>query len=305
MRAGTTTFGVLLVAATLASAAVCGSALAQEASAEPTSDEGLLPTDCPVAGTVTEQRRAAARLFGEAESESAALRVAGAARAFACSYALVATAQAAYNAGVAYEAIEQDARARHWFERYLEQAPDAEDRAEVMGRVAALTTRIAEREAREQAAREAAARDDDAIRAEAAAAAAATAESEARARARAAPVEPAGLGTLGFVGVIAGSAGVAAAGIGVALYVVSGGLHDDFVAGGRTNLSLASRGETLDLAASSLWIAGGAVALGGAALALFDLLGARTERAPVTARLMPYLAPRAGAGAECGLAGAF
>jgi len=239
-------------------------------------------------------------LFQEGEQASRALRVAPAAHAFACSFLIVATAQAAYNAGVAYEGADEAERARYWFRRYLELAPDAEDRADVNTRISTLDARVAEREARTQAERERMARLEEARLAEARAQAEAAAQQRAEERGE----ERSGLGTLGFVGVIGGGVGVASVVAGLVLYTVAGGVHDDFVAGGRTDLSLVSRGETLDLAASSLWIAGGVVVLAGAALTLFDLLGSRGERAPGDARFAPYAAPRI-AGGELGLAGTF
>lgn len=291
---------VLFGAAMLASVTLASVVRAQDDAPGATGEGGVLPTDCPTAAAES-QRGEAARLFGEAERDSAALRVAAAARSFACSHTLVATAQAAYNAGVAYEAIDQEVRARYWFQRYLEEAPDADDRVEVSARVAALDARIVEREAREQAARDAEARQEAEVRAEATA----VAERDALARRPVASEPSQGLGTLGLVGIFGGSAGLAAAGTGLALYVVAGGLHDDFVTSGRTALSLARRGQALDLAASWLWIAGGTAALAGAALTLWDVLGGRDERAPTTSSIVPYLTPRMSGGAECGVAGVF
>jgi len=291
----------LFVAALLASTLACGRARAQTSTAVDTS---LAPTDCPAttAESAAERRRAAARLFQQGEQASRALRVAPAARAFACSYLIVATPQAAYNAGVAYEGVDEAERARHWFRRYLELAPQAEDRADVNTRITALDARVAEREARAQAERERIGRAEEARLAQARAQAGAEAAEQQRAQGPS--EERSGLGTLGFVGVIGGGVGVASVVAGLVLYAVAGGVHDDFIAGGRSDLSLVSRGETLDVAASSLWIAGGVVVLAGAALTLFDLLGSRSERAPGDARFAPYAAPRL-AGAELGLAGTF
>jgi|GEM_PF-7078718 len=291
--------GFLFVAALFASSLAGGRARAQTPTAV---EASLAPADCPTttAESAAARRRAAARLFQEGEQASRALRVAPAARAFACSYLIVATAQAAYNAGVAYEGADEAERARHWFRRYLELAPDAEDRADVNTRITALDARVAEREARAQAERERIARAEEARLAEVRA----QAESAERQRSQSTGEERSGLGTLGFVGVVGGGVGVAAVVAGLVLYGVAGGVHDDFVAGGRTDLSLVNRGESLDVAASSLWIAGGVVVLAGAALTLFDLLGSRSERAPGEARFAPYAAPRL-AGAELGLAGTF
>lgn len=291
--------GFLFVAALLASSLAGGRARAQT---PPAVDASLAPTDCPAttAESAAERRRAAARLFQEGEQASRALRVAPAAHAFACSYLIVATAQAAYNAGVAYEGIDEAERARHWFRRYLEHAPDAEDRADVNARITVLDARVAEREARAQAERERMARAEEERQAEARA----QAEAAEQQRSQRSVEERSGLGTLGIVGVVGGGVGVASVVAGLVLYVLADGVHDDFVASGRSDSLLVSRGETLDFAASSLWIAGGAVVLAGAALTLFDLLGPRGERSPDDARFAPYAAPRL-AGGEFGVAGTF
>ena len=293
-----------LVVAVLASLLVGGTAHAQDAA------QSITPTDCPAPrDSASATRSEAARLFEAAEHESAALRVGAAAHDFACSYALIATAQAAYNAGVAYEGVDEAIRARHWFRHYLERAPEAADRAEVEQRIAALDVRVAAVEARERAAREAAqaaearasARAAESARADAARADAARAEDE---RTRAAREEPRSLGTLGVIGVIGGGAGAAAIGTGFVLYAVAGGVHADFVAGGRVDGSLALAGQALDVGASTLWIGGSVFLLAGAGLVLFQLFGPRSERTPGVARVLPYVAPRFGT-TELGLAGSF
>ncbi len=285
---------VLAVAAVLASLLAWESARAQET---PAVRAPVEESDCPTPATASARRREAGRLFAQGERETEALRVAAAARAFACSYALVATAQAAYNAGVAYECIDDAARARRWFLRYRERAPEAEDGPEVDRRIAALERRLSERQAREQAAR-----DDEARHAEATRRAMASRVATMRAeRARAEETSQ----RLRLTGFIVGGTGVATVLAGVVVYGVADGVHDDFLASGRTDSALARRGEALDAAASSLWITGGAVTLAGGALTLFEWLGRSPERPPGAARLAPYVSLRGQAGGEFGLRGGF
>lgn len=291
-------YGVLAVATTLATVLACESARAQETSSpRAAAEETDAPSDCPTPATASARRREAGRLFAQGERDTEGLRVGAAARAFACSYALVATAQAAYNAGVAYECIEDAARARQWFVRYRERAPEAEDGRDVDRRIAALEQRLAERRAREQATRAEEGRRAEATR-RAMAARAATVRAE-RARAEGSSRR------LRLTGFIVGGTGVATVLAGVVVYGVADGVHDDFLASGRTDSALARRGETLDAAASSLWITGGAVTLAGGALTLFEWLGRSQERPPGSARLAPYVSLRGQAGGELGLRGVF
>jgi hypothetical protein len=280
-------------------------ARAQELTPEALEAAGLVPTGCPSAQTLRARRREAARLFAEGERASSALRVAPAARSFACSYALVPTAQAAFNAGVAFEGLDDVPRARAWYARYLAHTPDADDRDEVAQRIAALDAR-AEAAATERA--EEARRLADEARAAAPSVRSLEDASTRVRRAREPRTRPQqavrSLGTTEWLAIGAGSAGAVALVSGVVVFAVSDAVHADFVTGGRTDTALARRGETLDRAASALWIGGLVLGLAGAGLGLAAWLG-EGDDARERAAIVAWAAPRTDGGGELGLAGVF
>jgi hypothetical protein len=297
--------GVVLVAAPLFGLAwPANTARAQEPPPDTAELPGLVPTGCPSAQTLRARRREAARLFAEGERASSALRVAPAARSFACSYALVPTAQAAFNAGVAFEGLDDVPRARAWYARYLAHTPDADDRDDVAQRIAALDARAeaAEAERAEEARRIAAA----AATVEASSAASPTPPRERRVRRRTARVrdDDRGLALPDWLAIAAGGTGAAALVAGVVVFAVGDGVHADFVTGGRTDTALAQRGEALDRAASGLWIGGLVLGLAGAGVALATWLGAAPGDEDHGA-LAAWVTPRFEGGGELGVAGVF
>jgi hypothetical protein len=298
--------GVALLTGSLLGATLPSStARAQEPTQDAAELPGLVPTGCPSAQTLRARRREAARLFAEGERASSALRVAPAARSFACSYALVPTAQAAFNAGVAFEGLDDVPRARAWYARYLAHTPDADDRDEVAQRIAALDARAEAADAeRAEEARRIAAAARDAAPPSAAASTAPSRERRARRRAPRMREDDRALDVDGWLAVGAGAAGAAALASGVVVFALGDDVHADFVSGGRTDTALARRGEALDRAASALWIGGLVLGLAGAGLALATWLGAMegdTEQASLAA----WAAPRTDGGGELGLAGVF
>jgi hypothetical protein len=295
----------LLAASLLGSTLPTSTAHAQEPTEDAVELPGLVPTGCPSAQTLRARRREAARLFAEGERASSALRVAPAARSFACSYALVPTAQAAFNAGVAFEGLDDVPRARAWYARYLAHTPDADDRDEVAQRIAALDARAeaAEAERAEEARR---------LAEEARAAAPPVRSPEdasTRGRRSRGPRTPPrqaarSLGTTEWFAIGAGSGGAVALVAGVVVFAVSDAVHADFVTGGRADTTLARRGETLDRAASALWIGGLVLGLAGAGLGLAAWLG-EGDDARERAAIVAWAAPRTDGGGELGLAGVF